>query len=158
VASSNTLSKRPIQKKVFTVAEANATLPLVGLILRDLVELSRQVIHRRQLVSQLLLGKQCRQDDPYRDELVEIEKDVERESRRVREYVDELRALGVEPDSGVEGSVDFPTMLNGRKVFLNWKLGEPQILYWHDTDSGHLRRQPLPRELHRSASGDVSSN
>ncbi len=61
---------------------------------------------------------------------------MEKDTLRLREYVEELRALGVEPKSGTEGLVDFPALLNGRKVYLCWKLGESRVLFWHDLEAG----------------------
>ncbi len=81
--------------------------------------------------------------DPYSEELTQIEDELEKDSRRLKEYVDELRQLGVEPKNGVEGIVDFPTMLDGRLAFLCWQLGEPELLYWHELDTGFQGRQPL---------------
>ena len=34
-------------------------------------------------------------------------------------------------------------VLDGRLVLLCWKLGEPEVLYWHDLDAGFGGRQPL---------------
>jgi hypothetical protein len=133
----------PRHERLFTVAEANATLPLVRAIVSDLVTLSREVVERRQRLSLLLGGRERAATDVYQDELSHIERDVEKDGRRLQEYVEELHALGVVPTSGAEGLVDFPAVLNGRKVFLCWKLGEPRVAYWHETDAGYRGRQPL---------------
>ena len=130
-------------EKVFTVEEANAALPLVGAILRDLTDLSREVIERRERLALLRGSRDPESSDPYSEELTQIEDELEKDSRRLQEYVDELRQLGVEPKNGVEGIVDFPTMLDDRLVFLCWKLGEPELLYWHELDTGFQGRQPL---------------
>jgi hypothetical protein len=50
--------------------------------------------------------------------------------------------LGVEPKGG-DGLVDFPALWDGRLVYLCWKLGEPEVLYWHEIDAGFAGRQPL---------------
>ena len=42
-----------------------------------------------------------------------------------------------------EGLVDFPSRLDGRTVFLCWRLGEPEVLHWHELDAGFAGRQPL---------------
>ena len=34
-------------------------------------------------------------------------------------------------------------MMDGRVVYLCWKLGEPEILFWHEIDGGFRNRQPL---------------
>ena len=140
--SSKILPKRPAQPKFFTPAEANATLPLVRAIVSDLVVLSR-FGERRQRISPLLAGKAKKARDPYHEELVQTQKDMDRDIIRLKEYVEELRALGVEPKSGTEGLVDFPAMLDGRPVYLCWKLDEPRVQFWHDLEAGFAGRHPL---------------
>ena len=34
-------------------------------------------------------------------------------------------------------------MIDGRPVYLCWKLGEPEVMYWHDLEAGFQGRQPL---------------
>jgi len=41
------------------------------------------------------------------------------------------------------GLVDFPSIRDGREVFLCWEEGEERVAYWHDLDSGYAGRQPL---------------
>jgi hypothetical protein len=41
------------------------------------------------------------------------------------------------------GLVDFPSMLDGREVYLCWEEGEDEIGYWHDPDAGFAGRRPL---------------
>lgn len=135
---------RPSRTKSFTVHEANAMLPLVRAIVSDLASLSQEVSERRERLSLLLGGRQGDSHDPYHEELVQIEEELENDSRRLQEYVGELRQLGVEPKAS--GLVDFPAVLDGRKVYLCWQLGEPEVLYWHELDAGFRGRQPLTAE------------
>jgi hypothetical protein len=136
----STADYRP--SKVFTVEQANAVLPLVRAITTDLVELSREVIERRQRLALLTAGRHSTQRDPYSDELSQIEEELDKDQTRLQGFVEELRELGVEPKSA-EGLVDFPSQMDGRLVYLCWKLGEPEILHWHDIDAGFGGRQPL---------------
>lgn len=129
--------------KLFTIEEANAMLPLVRAITRDLARLSREVIDRRQRLDSLTYGRDMASGDPYDDELAQIEEELEKDARQLQTYVDELRQLGVEPKSGPEGLVDFPAIVDGRLVFLCWRLGEPEVLHWHDLEAGFAGRQPL---------------
>ena len=55
----------------------------------------------------------------------------------------ELQRLGVEPKSATDGLVDFPSIVDGRMVYLCWRLGEPEVLYWHELDAGYRGRQSL---------------
>jgi hypothetical protein len=95
-------------------------------------------------------GKHSR--DAYAEELSQIEEELEKDTQQLREYVEELRALGVEPKNGPEGLIDFPAMMDGRVVFLCWRLGEAEVLHWHELEAGFAGRQPL---CAGSMSGDL---
>ena len=41
------------------------------------------------------------------------------------------------------GLIDFPTIWEGREVFLCWQLGESEVEFWHEVDAGFAGRQPL---------------
>lgn len=130
-------------KRLFTVEQANAMLPLVRAICTDLSRLSLDVIERRQRLNYLATGEEREPGDPYSDEVAQIEAEIEQDAARLQEYVAELSELGVEPKNGVEGLVDFPCEMDGRIVYLCWKLQEPEVLHWHELDAGFAGRQPL---------------
>jgi len=129
--------------KTFTVEQANAALPLIQAIVSDLAGLSCKVSDRRECLSVLLARHEPTPNDPYREELAQVQEELEKDSRRLQNYVEELRELGVEPKSPTQGLVDFPAIINGRKIYLCWQLGEPEILFWHELDAGFQGRQPL---------------
>ena len=41
------------------------------------------------------------------------------------------------------GLIDFPSMREGREVFLCWQSGEEDIEHWHELDSGFAGREPI---------------
>lgn len=41
------------------------------------------------------------------------------------------------------GLIDFPSMREDEPVFLCWKLGEPEVAYWHGMDEGFTLRRPI---------------
>jgi hypothetical protein len=41
------------------------------------------------------------------------------------------------------GLVDFPSVREGREVYLCWLEGEPEIAHWHDLEAGFGGREPL---------------
>uniref|UniRef100_A0A7C4LPL5 DUF2203 family protein n=1 Tax=Schlesneria paludicola TaxID=360056 RepID=A0A7C4LPL5_9PLAN len=131
----------------FTVASANRTLPLVRMIVADIVELYRDVRERRDRLEALNRSRRPtpqREADPYREEVEEVERQLEQDEQRIQSYVNELHDLGVELKDPVEGLVDFPTTIDGQAAYLCWKLGEVEVGYWHSLDSGFAGRQPLP--------------
>jgi len=135
--------RQTIAKKCFTIDEANAALPLVRAIATDLTRLSREVRERRRRLAILLDGHDPNRNDPYHQELVQIQEELEKDLRRLKEYGDELRELGIEPGGGLEGQVDFPTMIDGTDAYLSWRLDEPEVLFWRGFDSDPCSRHPL---------------
>ena len=129
--------------KLFTLERANAMLPLVRAIVTDLSRLSRDLLERRERLVLLLRGRDEQRADPFSAELEDVQKEFEKDSQKLREYVDELLELGVEPKNGTEGLVDFPAIIEGRLVYLCWKLDEPEIRFWHDLEAGFAGRQQL---------------
>lgn len=129
--------------KLFTVEQANAVLPLVRAITADLVNLSREVMERRERLTLLAGRRNAPATDPYAQELAQIEEELDKDNQQLQAYVDELRELGVEPKSGPDGLIDFPTLMDGRIVFLCWKFGEPEVMHWHELEAGFAGRQSL---------------
>lgn len=129
--------------RLFTIEQANATLPLVRAITSDLARLAREVMERRHRLALLTAGRDMKARDPYSEELAQIEAELEKDAIRLQGYVDELRELGVEPKGAMEGLVDFPALLEGRVVLLCWRLGEPEVLHWHELEGGFSGRQSL---------------
>jgi hypothetical protein len=130
-------------RKHFTIQEANASLPLVRAIVKDLTELAGEVVQRRDRLSSLPPRGASGPNDPYREELVQIADELKKDSLRLREYVEELLELGVKPRSITQGLVDFPAVLDGRPVYLCWKLGEPEVLHWYDREASFGDRRRL---------------
>lgn len=142
--------------KVFTIDEANAMLPLVSAITADLAKLSKEILERHHRLAELTRGRDLESGDPYDDELAQIHEELEKDKSRLNEYVDELRALGVEPKDGPMGLVDFPGEMEGRPVYLCWKLGEPEVMFWHEIDAGFAGRKPFELETAESSGGDAT--
>jgi hypothetical protein len=45
-----------------------------------------------------------------------------------------------DPETGL---IDFPAERDGRRVFLCWRLGEDQVAWYHDEQTGFSGRRPL---------------
>jgi hypothetical protein len=112
-----------------------------------LSKLSREVIERRERLAHLISGRDKESPDVYTQELAEMEAELEHDARQLNDYVQELVELGVEPKNGPEGLIDFPSEMEGRPVYLCWKLGEPEVLFWHELDAGFAGRQSLTADV-----------
>jgi Uncharacterized conserved protein (DUF2203) len=61
----------------------------------------------------------------------------------MRSALVELQAMEVVLRDLDRGLVDFPSIRDGREVFLCWEEGEDEVAYWHDLDAGYGGRRPL---------------
>lgn len=130
-------------KNFFTVAEANNSLPLVRAIVQDITELARALGDRHEWLNRLKPGDRLRLSDAHDEELRQVQAELERGQEKMEEYVRELRQLGVEMKDPFTGLIDFPSLRNGRPVYLCWRLGEPAVEHWHELEAGFAGRQKL---------------
>lgn len=130
----------------FTLDEANRTLPLVRMIVRDIVELFPDVQRRRERLDGLQQSSRRRQPRPgdlHAEEIQQMERELEADEARLRGYLQELSDLGPELKDPFVGLVDFPCFVQGRDVSLCWKLGEEDIQHWHEAEEGFGGRRPV---------------
>src|SRR6478609_2348006 len=127
-------------EKIFTVEEANRTLPLVSRIVEDLVREHGMWEDKVREFELATVGASPDRPDAIA-ELLQIE--AQRLAKDIEGYIAELATLGVICKGMGTGLVDFPGEIDGRDVFFCWKLGEPSVGYWHEVDAGFIGRQRL---------------
>jgi hypothetical protein len=130
-------------KKYYTVAEANATLPLVRAVVRDITELAHSLRERHERLARVRPPERGHIAQAYQEELEQVQAEFERDQERMQGYEKELRDLGIELKDYDKGLIDFPARMNGREVYLCWRLGEPEVLYWHELEAGFAGRQRI---------------
>jgi len=130
------------KRKYFTVEEANKALPLVRMIVGDIVRQYRVVEDLQQRLSMVSKDRRKPSKDVYAEELAQSQAELDAEEKKLTSYIEELRRLGVE-FKGPDGLCDFYSIMDGREVFLCWRLGETEVSHWHDLNSGFTGRQPL---------------
>ncbi len=69
---------------------------------------------------------------------------------RIRALVDQMGASVLRLDEwGItlrdieSGLIDFPALVNGRQVWLCWRLGEDEVDWWHELEAGFGGRRRL---------------
>ena len=120
-------------RRVFTLEEANRTLPLVKRIVADI----------------LRVGRLVKAFDEEYGEMARVMPVVKPYIEELRSYAEELEAIGCFfQDWNFEmGLVDFPAKFEGRIVFLCWRSDEPTIQYYHEVDAGYAGRKPIPKRF-----------
>jgi len=61
----------------------------------------------------------------------------------LRDSMAELRELEVVLRDLDRALIDFPSLRDGREVYLCWQEGEDAIEYWHEPEAGFAGRRPL---------------
>jgi hypothetical protein len=61
----------------------------------------------------------------------------------VRRLLGEISAAGIVLRDLDRGLIDFPSLRDGREVYLCWEVGEPSVDHWHDLDAGFGGREPI---------------
>ena len=79
----------------------------------------------------------------HADEMQEREDEIRTLVRRMQASVAQIEAWSVTLRDIETGLVDFPALVNGRPVWLCWRLGEGPIEWWHEHDRGFEDRKPL---------------
>ncbi len=134
-----------MSRKYFTVEEANRTLPLVRRVVGDIVEEYRR--WRENVYRYELIAASREPAAPETAEQVALRRLVDQSAERINGYMGELALVGCVFKGFEEGLVDFYSKLEGRDVFLCWKLGEPEVSHWHELNAGYPGRRPLAPEL-----------
>lgn len=122
--------------KLFSLDQANLTLPLVSRIVRDIVRAHEEADDLRRRANQQVSSGRTESAESLQDS-------IQQRVYEIREYKAELESVGCILKDPASGLVDFPSRLEGRVVYLCWKLGEPEISSWHEVDAGFTGRQDV---------------
>ena len=143
MAPPNPVEAKP---KFFSVDEANKALPLVKAIVGDIVRQFETVNDAQATPRVTVKAERPRPaNDPYAEETAQSRAELESPRRSSSPpIIEELSRLGVEL-KGPDGLCDFPSLRDGREVYLCWRLGEPEVTHWHEKNAGFAGRQPLER-------------
>ena len=61
----------------------------------------------------------------------------------VRGLLETIEQSGIVLRDIDRGLVDFPALVDGREIYLCWELGEDDVAYWHELETGYGGREPL---------------
>jgi len=128
-------------KRFFTVESAGETLVFVRPVVRDVVQAYTELMRLRTEQQELALLRDVH------ERLSEVRARIDEHVQRLKQLHHELADVGCELKDLVGGLVDFPARLDGRTVYLCWKLGEPEVRYWHEADAGYAGRRPIDDEF-----------
>ena len=142
-----------MRQRNFTVGEANALLPHLREILAEIQELRELVGERTDQIKILdvIWGRGIQEpENPDHEDFEGHRKTIGGAVKEIERLIrEEILGLGVRfPPGGLEyGLLDFPTRLDGRWVYLCWRLGESELCAWHEVADGFSGRKPLTLQV-----------
>lgn len=119
--------------KQYTVAEADALLPYLAPTLVELREKFEAAARIRSETAEAAAGNG--QADRNTGETATV--------ARVEELLGRLAEWSIELRDVTTGLVDFPAERAGEEVLLCWRLGEPEVAWWHTREEGFAGRRPI---------------
>lgn len=121
--------------RLYTVEEANRTLPYVRAIVAEIRERYRAIQDR---------GRRHRDGD--REVRETLKEEIRLQAERIHACMQELEEIGAELKDYDLGLVDFPAQLEGRRILLCWKFDEDGVVHWHEERDGVAGRQDVPED------------
>lgn len=140
--------------RFFTLPEAERLLPEVARLLNTLIQSKREYEESSAELDVIkqsiaLLGGTT----PPRDRVAQLRSRKDGSARALKTSFERIEEIGCQIKDLNIGLVDFPTLYHDQEVYLCWKLGEPEIGYWHHVADGFAGRRPIDPEFiahHRS--------
>ena len=126
--------------RYFGIDEANDRVAQVRPMLE---QLRADRDHVAKLQRDLSRGRETNGSAEHAEQLAELEDEIREVVRRMQETVGQIDAWGITLRDITTGLIDFPALANGRPIWLCWRLGEDDIAWWHESNTGFDSRQPL---------------
>jgi hypothetical protein len=124
--------------KHYTRDEARSLLPEVRHWLDALLVLRGQIQERDQQLTELM--------QPGCDLGGELVNEWVRSLAELKAVLKEFLKREIQIKDLDRGLIDFPSLRQGKEVFLCWEQGEEDIDFWHDIEAGYAGRQKIEEE------------
>lgn len=126
--------------RFYGIDEANARLHELRPLLEQLRG-DRDAVAEAQ--RELVRARTTNGSAEHAEELARREAEIRELVGRMQLAVARIDGWGITLREIGKGLVDFPALANGRPIWLCWRLGEEDIDWWHEIDSGFDNRRPL---------------
>lgn len=135
-----------MKTKLYTLEEANLSLPQIEALLNTLGDIKLQINKHQAEIDVLELiqeGSGIRRVKPgsayFEKKLEEMQSLFDRFKQNIHQFAE----LGCELKDLDRGLIDFYSLKEDRLIYLCWKKGEKKISHWHEIETGFAGRQPL---------------
>ena len=132
------IEKQEFSKKYFEIERAEKLLPQIEKILRRTIRLNNAL----ELLNSIEIEDY---NDDYNNlrRVTKTNKEFHKLSYEFYSNIEQLEDMGCLIKDLDTGLIDFCHKFEGREIFLCWKLGEKEIKFWHEVDTGFMGRKPI---------------
>ena len=121
--------------KHYTIEEARALLPAIRQWLLQLETCQQRLQSLDERVAALLAKGGDIGGEPVNQSIKTL--------AQCQQTLQEFRRRQIQVKDLRRGLLDFPSLRNGREVFLCWEKDEEDIEFWHDLETGYGGRERL---------------
>jgi hypothetical protein len=130
-------------ERLFTPDDANAALEELRPVAERMVDRRRALVAAQRRQAELVARIAGNGSDISPGEVRAAAEEVVDTAESVAECVLRINEAGVQVKDLDEGLLDFPAERDGADILLCWKVGEPEVAFWHGADEGFAGRKPL---------------
>jgi hypothetical protein len=130
-------------ERLFTPDEANAALDELRPIAERMVERRRRLVGAERRQAELVARIAGNGGDLTPSDIRAAAEEVVEAAEALVECVRQIDEAGVQVKDLDEGLLDFPAKRDDADILLCWKVGEPEVAFWHSVDEGFAGRKPL---------------
>ena len=127
----------------FTLEEANAMLPWLAETFSALMPIREELVQEQERLLVMMRGGRSNGSSSHGTEITELQRKVDRLTEDLQRGARTISQRGIIVRDIGRWLVDFPSMREGREVYLCWVRGELEIGFWHETDTGFGNREPI---------------
>ena len=129
----------PSENRVFTLAEATALIPKLETSLSKVKNGRAILIHTKDEIKKACAKAEFGGGSTVGPRYITALENMHENLQAIQETGVIVKDLDL-------GLCDFPFYLDGRIVYLCWKLGEDKIEWWHEITTGFSERQSIPND------------
>jgi hypothetical protein len=132
-----------VTERIFTLEEANAALETIRPLAEQMVRRRRALVAAEEERAEIALTASGNGAGLDPRQVAALDQVVRSEREGLARCVAEIQAAGVQVKDLDTGLLDFPARRDDEDILLCWRVGEPEIGWWHTVDGGFAGRRPL---------------
>lgn len=132
-----------MNKKNFTVEEANQLLPFLQIELKSLQDIQKEFYKTYQLLQHTRVRSKQQLIASEEENQFKLECELEFMQIEYDMHVKSIRSTGVVVKDVDLGLIDFPSLYQGEEILLCWRLGESSVAHYHSMQEGFSGRKKI---------------